>query len=383
MLKTICVVTPNYPSPGFIERGAFVEDLVRSWEKIGLSIQVIAPRTVSNEYRSWFKRKSTRIRSGRISEPIILTLGAREVWFVSFKRLSRLAFYHSVKKEFKKLGNIQALYGKFLFGGGAACYHLFLDNGLPYFIDIGESNLYKDFGRNDLELAKAILKNAAGVICVSDILLEEVRKLGVAKDKSITIKNSVNKQEIFPLKREFCRKELGLNENVFIAIFVGHFTDRKGPLRVLEAVNRFNGQVKAVFLGRGEQTLHGKNILYQGSVDRKELNLWLNASDIFVLPTLAEGHCNAINEAIACGLPIISSDIPEVRWQLRKDVNGILINPNSVDQIFDAINCLYKNPSVADSMRNNNLRESLSSVSRAEAILSWMNKRILEEGNPS
>ena len=72
--------------------------------------------------------------------------------------------------------------------------------------------------------------------------------------------------------------------------------------------------------------------------------VFLNAIDVFCLPTLNEGSCNAIVEAGACGVPVISSDLPFNYDILSKD-NAILINPNSIDSISSAINELHKDSS--------------------------------------
>jgi glycosyltransferase involved in cell wall biosynthesis len=99
---------------------------------------------------------------------------------------------------------------------------------------------------------------------------------------------------------------LGIPPGKYV-IFVGGFIERKGPLRVLEALNQFE-DVRGIFLGSGEQKPVGSKVYYAGRVDNADIPLWLNAADVFVLPTMAEGMSNAIIEAMACGLPLVVSD---------------------------------------------------------------------------
>src|SRR5690606_25453474 len=81
----------------------------------------------------------------------------------------------------------------------------------------------------------------------------------------------------------------------------------------------------------------------------------LNAFDIFVLPTLNEGHCNVIEEAKACAIPIISSRGTSVEEQIDEFI-GVLVDPLNIDEIANAILALKKNIVLRDSMSNTLLK---------------------------
>ena len=61
-----------------------------------------------------------------------------------------------------------------------------------------------------------------------------------------------------------------------------------------------------------------------------------NAFDVFFLPTLHEGHCNAIEEATACGDLVISSKGTSVELQINKQ-EGVLVNSQNIEEISNAI----------------------------------------------
>ena len=63
-----------------------------------------------------------------------------------------------------------------------------------------------------------------------------------------------------------------------------------------------------------------------------KLNDIYNAFDVFVLPTLSEGHCNVIEEAKACGVPIISSKGTSVENQINEQT-GLLVDPLNISEI--------------------------------------------------
>ena len=92
-----------------------------------------------------------------------------------------------------------------------------------------------------------------------------------------------------------------------------------------------------------------------------------------MLPTLAEGCCNAIIEAMACGLPIISSDL-QFNDDILNEKNSIRIDSNNIDQIADAIRYLKDNPKVRETMSAASLEKAkeLDIKNRAKKIIQFI-----------
>src|SRR5690606_17096084 len=112
-------------------------------------------------------------------------------------------------------------------------------------------------------------------------------------------------------------------------------------LRLLQAIEKLpkHKNVYGVFIGAGVQEPVGDRVLFKGRLQQEEVAKMLCAADVFALPTLNEGSCNAVAEAMACGLPVISSAIEAVEEQVS-DKNAILVDPNNVDAIAQAIETL-------------------------------------------
>ena len=95
------------------------------------------------------------------------------------------------------------------------------------------------------------------------------------------------------------------------------------------------------------------------------------------MPTLAEGCCNAIVEAMSCGLPVISSNLP-FNWDVLDENNSILVDPKNVDAIADAIIKLRDDKNLREQMAASSLKKAsaLTIDQRASDIIHFIKSRI-------
>ena len=136
--------------------------------------------------------------------------------------------------------------------------------------------------------------------------------------------------------------------------------------------------VYSVFMGQPMDELPScKHILYQGPVKHASIADYLNAADIFVLPTLHEGCCNAIIEAMACGLPVVSSNLP-FNWDILNEENSILVSPKNVEEVRLAILSLMNDKTKRSRLSNGalNTASSLSINDRVIKIMSFVNTKL-------
>lgn len=98
---------------------------------------------------------------------------------------------------------------------------------------------------------------------------------------------------------------------------------------------------------------------------------------MFCLPTLNEGCSNAIVEAIACGLPIISSNLP-FNDDILDSSNALLVNPESVDDIASAIKQLMDNSDLRQKLAEGfkEKAKSLRIEFRAKKIIEFINRQM-------
>lgn len=376
-INHICFIVSDYPTqndPVF----TFVRQLICSITDLGVKCSVIAPQSITN---SCIRRKSKRPFSWQdttdennkveIYQPNYISFSNMKIFGIS---ISSIISQRATINTFAKL-NIKpdVLYAHF--------WHCGVTAGIiggkykvPVFVATGESKIsVMDVYRE--KKVKTYLKNVKGAICVSSKNMQESLGLNlVSKEKMIVIPNAVNNKLFYPMDKTVARKKLGFKDKDFIVAFTGAFNHRKGVLRLSEAIEKV-GEVKSIYIGSGNLKPRGDNILFMGRLPHDRLVTYLNASDVFVLPTLAEGCCNAIIEAMACGLPIISSYLP-FNDDIIDDSNSIRIDPNSIEEIANAIKYLKENPGVRKEMAYASLEKAkdLDIESRAKKIMEFMMK---------
>jgi glycosyltransferase involved in cell wall biosynthesis len=157
------------------------------------------------------------------------------------------------------------------------------------------------------------------------------------------------------------RKKLGLNADDTILLFVGRISEQKGLHWLLPAFREtlsYNPDLQLLIIGqvmyharayaqaRMEEVQAwglSNNVHFLGRVSN--VDDYLKAADLFVLPTSHEGFSNAIVEAMASGLPIVTSDIPEIsRSQIENNKEGLLVSAGDTKQLAQAIIQLLKHP---------------------------------------
>lgn len=175
------------------------------------------------------------------------------------------------------------------------------------------------------------------------------KQLGLPLEKFVVIPNAVDPEE-YKFKLDFARKkfELGLNPTNINIICISNLRIGKGHkflLKAFEKVYEKNNNVNLLVVGDGDQKsqlidqvkdYHSKgNIYFLGQ--RNDVKELLRISDMFVLATEGEGMSNAILEAMASGLLVFTTDIPENRELIKNEETGLLVSVKNVDHLVSAL----------------------------------------------
>lgn len=373
----ICVVAELYPTASTTSF-TFVDQLVCAMVDQGIKCSVIAPQSLTKTL--YHKEKLTPIKSTRrtakgnffdVYRPYTLTFSN---WKIGKKNINMNFSKFSIEK-FLAYNNIKpdAFYCHFWHSAYFVINYAKKFN-IPLFVASGESqiSIHKVCSNKVINNISSYL---SGVVCVSTKNKNESLSLNLAPESKMTvIPNAIDKQKFYKINKGCIRKRFGFSLNDFIVVFVGGFNHRKGPDRVADAISLLNNKnIKSIFIGQGVVNIECDGILYQGQVPHSEIVNYLNCADVFVLPTLHEGCCNAILEAMACGLPIVSSN-GDFNDEILSSEYSIRVDPENISEISAAISFLYNNPSICQEMSNKAFEASkkFDITRRAEKILSFI-----------
>lgn len=354
-----------YPDEHSPYRNVFFQNLIFALADEGVDCTVISPVPITR-YRSNILKVSKRRIDKTPNGSEVLVLHPRYV-SLSNKHLGRLNTGILSEKLFQKCAiktarkmkkNFDAIYGHFFLCGGLAAIRIANERKIASFIAYGECNYESEIIDSYRELNQKDIEGLRGIIAVSTNNATILRnKTNIFKEIPIIIApNSVDKSLFYPRDKDECRRQLGLPLDKFIVGFVGGFIDRKGDKRVLNAINSIDG-VYGAFVGRGDNPPKGEKVIFCKALQHEEIPVFLNAIDVFCLPTRNEGSCNAIVEAAACAKPIISSNLP-FNDDLLTNMNSIRIDPNSVKDIKNGIERLLFDTKYCNQLEKNIYEDS-------------------------
>jgi 1,2-diacylglycerol 3-alpha-glucosyltransferase len=258
------------------------------------------------------------------------------------------------------------------------------NRGVPFLL-WSESNL-QDMRRGHalVEMLKAeFLKRCAGFVVPGESAREYLRAHSINDLRIFTAHNAVD-NDLFRTaavaarrNADKCRAELALPDHYFL--FVGRFVPEKGVFDLLSAYakldERIRCQVALVYAGDGASREKLKEqaaaitpgmVRFAGFVQRSQLAAYYALAEMLILPTYSDPWGLVVNEAMACGLPVIVSRIAGCAADLVKENwNGRLISPGDAAALSTVMADIVRNPDLSANMRVHS-EELISHYSPAE-----------------
>jgi glycosyltransferase involved in cell wall biosynthesis len=223
-----------------------------------------------------------------------------------------------------------------------AGYFLARKHGKKFIVTVrGREALYlKESSLRRLILAH-FLRRADYVVALSDELKEIVARLGVSSERIQVVLNGVDRSCFYPRDRGDCREKLGLPAEAKIIVSVGRLSEGKGHgelVRIMPGLSAKENVVLYIIGGVNPEddyshalyalirNLELTNVYLLDKVEHQMLPVWYSAADLFCLASRDEGCPNVILEALACGTPVVSTDVGAVAKIVLQGKNGLMVS---------------------------------------------------------
>ena len=304
--------------------------------------------------------------------PAINLLGHRSVMDVNpilsnIQIFTTPILYLPFDRQYKKLGErhyhaadkavrhnhltFDLIHAHFIWSSGYAAARLKEEYGIPFVVTGHGYDVYSLPFKDDewREKIEYVLNTADHVITVSQSNLACIRKLDVSTPVTV-IPNGFRSDLFHPRDSAECRRALNLPQDRKIILTVGNLEPIKGQKYLVEALKQIARERKDVLcaiVGAGklrgslERQIRSLGledyVVLAGGKPHDEIPLWMNACDLFVLPSLNEGNPTVMFEALGCGKPFVGTRVGGVPEVITSDDYGLLVEPADSEDLAEKI----------------------------------------------
>ena len=193
---------------------------------------------------------------------------------------------------------------------------------------------------------QALAPSQLSIVAPSRWLAEQAARSSLFRDRPIqVIPYGLDVTDTYaPRNREPIRDILGLPHDARVVLFVAETVTamRKGFSVLAEAITRAAGSVANLYLlslGASPPAIDAPvPLLHLGPVNNDRfVAMVYNACDLFVIPSLHDNLPNTVLEAMACGVPVVGTNVGGVPDMVRDGVNGLTVPPGDPDSLAGAI----------------------------------------------
>lgn len=205
------------------------------------------------------------------------------------------------------------------------------------------------------------LRRASRIFTVSERLRQFAIEMGAAPDRTKTIPNGVDGTVFFPRDRAAARLKHGLAPHAPLIVSAGALVERKGHHRIMHALHALRAQGSPVEMAiaggpgpEGEFETHLRSMVkelklapavkFLGPLGPTDLAEVMSAADVFCLASTNEGWPNVVHEALACGTPVVATDVGAIPEMLDGGRNGILVPVNDAELLRKGLEAALHRP---------------------------------------
>ena len=359
--KRLLIITNTYPS-GTDYKGIFIQEQILQLNHAFKEIIIISPIGYYPKFLlryRWFRDYiGYNVFPADYSRDNISVYFPRYFsipYFIDkYLHLRKYLFTSSVKKAIRKRSmKFDLIHAHFISPAGFAGVKVKKCCNVPLVITGHGGDVYTEISEKNRNRDKKVIESlitADKIITTSKINYEILKNLpGMTVEKLTILKNGYDELKFFPMDKNALRKELDLPDNKFIVLSIGNLVEIKGHTYLIDAIGELkkeNLEIECIIIGRGNPDPLNSQIFSLSleqhvriinGIPHDQVPKWLNACDLFVLPSLNEGSPTVIPEAWGCGIPVIASSVGGIP-ELFQDANvGFLVPPGNSKEICRAM----------------------------------------------
>lgn len=247
---------------------------------------------------------------------------------------------------------------------------------------------YDEFPKERVRIEEQIVKDANHIIAECPQDREDlIVHYKANQDKISIIPCGFDPNEFFPIDKQLARMSVGLNPKEKIILQLGRMVPRKGVETVIESISLVKKNLDAhirllIVGGESEQPDPKKtpeigrlmkivkklglvdNVTFVGSKNRDKIRYYYNAADVFVSVPWYEPFGITPLEAMACGTPVIGSNVGGIKFSVVHNKTGFLVEPKNPEQLSEKISQILTNESFVKECKTN-------AIKRMNAFFTW------------
>lgn len=336
-MRRIAVVTPMLPVPHDPTRGRYIHETAASIAKLATvkvffqqlkyaQLPILKPRsfldgTVGYDYRL------AGVEVEAFTYPAVPGISRAVNGIVAARRLAPRI------RPFAP----DIVIGYWVYPDGYAALQIARSLGIPCIVGALGSDIHVRSGLSGF-LTRRTISGIDALLTVSEAMRQTaIRDFDAWPEKVHTIVNGFNTQVFYPRDRQEMRKQLHIHIEDRLVIYVGRFVEAKGLRELVEAFASLAltdpklrlalvgaGVMKDELLGLLNKAGLSSRCYLPGGMEPEQVARWICASDVLTLPSWSEGYPNVVVEAVACGRPVVATDVGGTR-EIIDATNGILV----------------------------------------------------------
>ena len=251
-------------------------------------------------------------------------------------------------------GGVDVIDAHYVYPDGVAAVMLGRRFGLPVTITARGSDVTQlpDFPVPRARIVDAISR-ADALISVSAALGERLVELGAAPSNVHVLRNGIDLAQFRPVDGSAVRAEIGISAETKLLVSVGHLIERKRNSLTIAALPSLpgvhlalvgDGPERAALQAQAQRLGVAERVHLLGARPHHALAAYYAAGDAMVLASSREGWANVLLESMACGTPVIASNIPGNPEVVQMPEAGLIMRENSGIGIAEAARTLFADP---------------------------------------